>query len=127
MVNGRVRPEGSQNEHDILTGTSSDPEVLRLMPPLEGEVLAHMEREYRLRLASLQGIDDMVERIVAATDLPGSPDVCAGELPRRRRRQPPPLALRCAQVQGRGRPASRRLNCWNAWLSFCRPRNWAGV
>jgi arylsulfatase A-like enzyme len=54
--------------------TAGQPDFLRLMPALEGKVLAHMEREYRLRLASLQGIDDMVERIVEALAATGQLD-----------------------------------------------------
>jgi hypothetical protein len=42
------------------------PAFIRRLPPLDQEQIAHLEYEYRKRIASLQAIDDMVESIVAA-------------------------------------------------------------
>lgn len=43
---------------------SDKPAFIRMIPPLDEEDIGRLEREYRRRLASLQGVDDMVARIV---------------------------------------------------------------
>jgi arylsulfatase A-like enzyme len=45
---------------------SDKPAFVRGLPPLDGREISRLEAEYRLRLASLQAIDDMVEAIVNA-------------------------------------------------------------
>jgi N-acetylglucosamine-6-sulfatase len=47
---------------------SDKPAFIRMIPPLEEEDVARLEREYQARLRSLQAIDDMVASIVDALD-----------------------------------------------------------
>jgi N-acetylglucosamine-6-sulfatase len=50
---------------------SDKPAFIASIPPLDQEQIARLEDEYRRRLASLQGIDDMVAQIVAALEAAG--------------------------------------------------------
>jgi arylsulfatase A-like enzyme len=50
------------------------PEFVRRMPPLDEAHVRRLEDEYQRRLASLQAVDDMVERIVAALEAVGALD-----------------------------------------------------
>ncbi len=43
---------------------SDKPAFMRQLPPLSDKQIAHLEYEYRRRIASLQAIDDMVESVV---------------------------------------------------------------
>lgn len=47
---------------------SDKPAFIRMIPPLDQEDVARLEREYQARLRSLQAIDDMVASIVDALD-----------------------------------------------------------
>jgi len=50
----------SFNESDI----SDKPPFVRILPPLDGQRVAELERQYRCRLASLPAVDEGVRRIV---------------------------------------------------------------
>ena len=50
------------------------PAFVRRMPPLDEKHVRRLEDEYQRRLASLQAIDDMVERIVGALEAVGALD-----------------------------------------------------
>ena len=53
---------------------SDKPAFIRSFAPLNVEQIAYIDDEYRRRLASLQAIDDMVERLVAALEAAGQLD-----------------------------------------------------
>ena len=50
------------------------PDFVRRMPPLDEKHVRRLEDEYQRRLASLQAVDDMVERIVGALEALGALD-----------------------------------------------------
>ncbi len=50
------------------------PDFVRRLPPLDDEHVRRLEDEYRRRLASLQAVDDMVERVVGALEAVGALD-----------------------------------------------------
>ncbi len=50
------------------------PDFVRRMPPLDEKHVRRLEDEYQRRLASLQAVDDMVERIVGALEAVGALD-----------------------------------------------------
>jgi arylsulfatase A-like enzyme len=53
---------------------SDKPDFVRRMPPLDQDHIRRLEDEYQRRLASLQAVDDMVERIVRALETVGALD-----------------------------------------------------